>query len=185
MPIWNARWLVYTALSVIFWNSPRVVYIIFLVVDVLMIGITTFTTKGIWNHLGVLFLAQEILLLIWHLCQFILFLDYYSGNFDGDGKMSEGTVKFWIVLCMIMIFGTMGVEIAIWVFGVLAGKDAKIQKENSSDVELEIGGSGSQLNQKIKEWTKMRTGNRGQGLNQMKSKKMIKEGKENRLQKNN
>lgn len=67
--------------------------------------------KGLKGNLGILMVIQEAFLLIWHISGLIIFIDYYSVEPSGTGKMSDNGAAFWVwviffavICCIIMEF---------------------------------------------------------------------------------
>lgn len=164
MPAWFSRWLIFSSFAVIWWNSPRTMYSIFFVIDLAFIGLAFASMKGIWKPLALLFGMEEVFIAIWHMSQLILFADFFKGGAH-MGSMSEGAVKFWSWITILCILACLLIELAVLGLGIIStdGENkAKDADSGSSDLELEVAASGTELNNKIAVYQSMRrNGNDG------------------------
>lgn len=156
IPIWNLRWLGFIAVSIIWWKHPRTIYLTLFLVDIAMVVLAVISINGFWSPLGILFMVEEALVMFWHFSQLLLFIDYYKGDFESDGKMGDGATKLWVWVTLIGILGAIVTEILIWVLGLLAHESAE-EAVKSSEMELDIAQSGTELNNKIATFSKMKT----------------------------
>lgn len=131
------------------WNYPKTMYCIFFIIDLALIGFAFVTMKGMWDIVGIFFGIQEVFVFIWHFIQFFLFVDFFKGDFPGDGKMSDKASKFWSTIAMISVLVSFIFEIGIWVLAILAHKKGGKKGDESSSLELDIAESGTELNHKI------------------------------------
>lgn len=71
--------------------------------------------KGFSEILGILFIVEEGLIILWHLSQLILFFDYYATDVEGEGKFSDSASGFWVYLVFISSILCILIELGIWV----------------------------------------------------------------------
>lgn len=169
MPVWYFRWIALVLVATIWWNYPRTCYLIFFIIDLIPLTFSVLALGGLWSPLGILYLVEEAFVLIWHVSQFILWVDFYKGEFPGDGKMSDGATKFWSWLILISIWICLLLELAGFIIGLFVGGGGSVgggKKENleSEEMQLEIAESGTELNNKIITYNTMKA-KAGEGEN--------------------
>lgn len=163
IPIWYTRWFVFVLLAYIFWKHPKTIFCIYWIIDLIMIGLAVISLKSLWSPLGLIYLLEEVFVFGWHLSLFIIWVDFYKGDFPGDGKMGDKGAKFWTWLIFILILLSILTEIIGWIAGMCSGMitqgEKSSNKENlgSDDMQLEIAESGTELNNKIVVYNTMRT----------------------------
>jgi len=157
MPLWFFRWGTIALFSVVWWRSPRTMYCLFWVFDLLVLAFAGISMAGFRGPLGILFLVEEVFVFIWHFSQFILFVDYYRGG-EGIGKMGNGGVRFWAYLIFISSFFCIFIELAIWGIATFT-KDGETE-EDSEDFNLEESDGG--LNNKIENYKTVKQGGESQ-----------------------
>lgn len=101
--IWVMRWVVFAVFAIIWYKYPRTLYIMFLVINVLMIYITISIKKS-FRWAFNLILVEEILITLWHLAALVNFLDYYGSQSMGQFFVNlTSHVMLWTYLATVII----------------------------------------------------------------------------------
>lgn len=161
MPLWLFRWLFFAAASVNWAYSPRNCFTMLVIADILFITLTIFSMKGLKGKLGILMLIQEVFLLIWHISSLVLFIDYFSLDPPGTGKMSDKATGFWVWVIIIAISCAIIIEFFI-LFSSMFYKHKKKTREtvNLGSDEVSFGDSErvSELDNKIRTYNGIKSG---------------------------
>jgi len=154
------RWAWFAVLGIIWMYYPRTLYTGFVIVDIIMIGLTVASLGTFKGIAGPLILAEEILVFLWHFAQWLLFLDHGRENDQGGrGKFTA----FWTKLFVYIVFGcyflTIIIEIVL-VFATLFGdnefaKSGAPENLNAGDVALDAQ-SENNLEKKVSQFNNMK-----------------------------
>jgi len=117
--IWIMRWVVFAVFSIIWYKYPRTLYLLFLVINLAMIGITVVIKKSFrWGFAFKLILVEEILVTLWHLAALVNYLDYYGSRGMSQFVIGLNThIMFWSFLL------TAAIEIALLVAGAVKNQE--------------------------------------------------------------
>lgn len=130
-----------------------------------MILLSIIAMGGVLSPLGILFVVEEVFLFIWHILQWVLFLDFFSGEIDVIGRFSVAWTKFFCWVIFVCVFICILLELLGWIIGfaVGGGKGVSTNKEgkqiasvDSEDVDLDVARSGAELDQKIMTYNVMK-----------------------------
>jgi hypothetical protein len=86
--IWVLRWVFMAVSSILWYKYPRVLYLFFFVINILMVVLTIKIKESIRHKwIWILMVIEELLIFFWHFACLINYIDYY-------GK--RGIDQFWI-----------------------------------------------------------------------------------------
>lgn len=94
---WFLRWIIFTLISSIWFESPRTLYSLALVINIAFIALTALSMDAFHKPDGMLILTEEVLIAFWQGFQLLLFIDLFNG-----GKFKKGgvwTLSVFIFLC--------------------------------------------------------------------------------------
>ncbi len=94
--IFLCRWVIFAIFAIVWYKHTRTIYIVFLVLNLLMIGVTVISRRSfrMWYFWWIL--AEEILVLVWHISSLILMIDYYANGTLGQKSVNFLTnIAFW------------------------------------------------------------------------------------------
>lgn len=163
MPLWYTRWVFTTFFSLGLEAMPRTAYFVVLIFDIVLLVFAGMTMEAFLGSIGLLIVIQEVLILLWHLSQFLLFVDYYSSDPIGEGKFSDGLSALLIYLIFACFVFSVILEFVIWYMALTFKKDQKNNKKDNVNLasdEVSLGGSNSdqsELNSKIQGYNKMKS----------------------------
>lgn len=172
-PLYFSRWMLTIIFAILFWTSPRTMYSLIVTYDIIWIGVTI---KAMWSmHYPARnwIIAEEVLLLIWHIIQLVFFADqaiyerrnkddFPDGHLHSDGypsaNLQRKTVKFWSIILIIIMAVCCLIE-WILIYYAITVKASSLQEENlnSEDVKMEME-SNDELNLRMNNYKSIKTG---------------------------
>lgn len=162
--IFLCRWTITVFLAVTWYNQPRTMYWLIIVMEIIMIVLTVVALKTFRRPSGVLILVSEILTFLRHFVQLINLMDE-----AGSGNMAQ----FWVDLFTHIafwsyIFSTF-IEIAL-LFAPLYSYGSGSAPENaaSEDIRMDIE-STNELGTKIDTYKNLKSGKLGIEMSQNKN----------------
>lgn len=167
------RWMIFMGFGIMFWGKPRTMYSLALVYNVLWLGITILAMPSMFSPAKWWIMAEEIIILLWHLIQLIFFIDqgkyvnrdlekYPEGTVTSTNYPPEllqvKTVRSYVIIIILFYLFCLVIE---WVLfcKALTVKATSLQDENlnSEDVKMEIG-SNDELNKRITNYKSIKSG---------------------------
>ena len=128
--VWVVRYVLMVTCALMMYGKPRTVWLIYWVVDLLMIVFTVMCLKSFMNICGILIIVEEVMCFIIHFVVFLMFCDAP----DADYKVK--TVKFWMIVCLFAYLIIMLIEIILLFMG---GKTCFKPSKNASNVQQNPG----------------------------------------------
>lgn len=116
--IWICRWVIFAIFSIVWYKYTITMYIIFLVLNLVMIWVTCVCRKSFRWHFFWMILAEEILVTIWHLAALILFIDY-----EGSRGMRKSAVDAMVHLMFWPYIITILLEVGMFVLPILFNRE--------------------------------------------------------------
>jgi hypothetical protein len=153
---WLARWIITIFLAITWFNKPRTMYWIILIIELGIIVLTVLSMASFDKPSGVLILVSEILTFLRHLVQLFNFMDQ-----AGSGTMSQFLVDLFTHIAFWGYIIATLIEFAL-LFAPLYSTGGATAQENaaSEDVRLDLE-SNNELGNKINTYKNMKSGKVG------------------------
>ena len=156
------RWVIVAYSSLIWEYYPRTMYCLLWIFDLLFLAFTVLAAPGFHNPCAIYAILEEVCVLVWHFCHWILWLDV-------QGRIGYGKewVMFYVGTCIWCIGGVIACEAMLFCFGIVGDRcgearpEAANQFEDNAFSEL----SNNELNNKIQTYNTMRSGVKQQDSN--------------------
>ena len=153
------RWVLVAYASLIFDDFPRTMYCILWIVDIVFVALAVLAAPGFYHPCSVFAVLQEVFVLVWHFCHWILWLDV-----EGRIGYGENWVEFYVGVVSVCVAGAIICELFLLLWAVVGDRCNKDQRpvyEDNAFSEL----SNNELNNKIQTYNTMRSGVKQQGTN--------------------
>jgi hypothetical protein len=152
------RWAWFAVIGIIAWEYPRTMYTGYVIVDVIMIFLTYASLPTFRSGAGTLIFLEEVLILIWHASQMILFYDQGRVVDKNKSGMSENWVWFYVILIFGSYLLTLLIEfilIFVCIFGNAIRRNEK-KNSNSEDFRFDAE-SENNLERKVTQFNNMKS----------------------------
>ena len=106
--LWYVRWIVYTAISTIWYLSTRTAYIIGTIFSIAFIALSALSIEAYHKPDGILIIVEEVLIFIWFLLQLLLLNDLEKG-----GNFSSTLVWIFVIVIFICYLAVIVLELVL------------------------------------------------------------------------